>query len=180
MNMLRVARNLMIVFVLALAAINPARAGLAGDAVRITYFYPDLDTPTTDFGTSVISGAGTDFVDPRGAFTLRVTDTQIIATDFNFSAFWLPAAFNGLVVANLSDSFTPVFSVAPATNMAGFGADNVVISGNTLRINWQGLSFDQGTRVVVNLGVVPEPHAWAMMVGGLALLGLAARRRRPG
>lgn len=159
---------------------SPAVASLAGDTVRVTYFYPDLNTPYTDFGTAVIASAGTDFVDPRGAFTLRVTDTRIVASDFNFSAFWLPADFNGLVLTNLTDSFPSLYAIDPATNMSGFGAGNVAVSGNELRIDWQGLSFNPDTQVVINLGVVPEPHTWVMLAGGLALMGVIGRRRRRG
>jgi hypothetical protein len=39
-------------------------------------------------------------------------------------------------------------------------------------------SFDAGATGIFSAGFVPEPATWAMMITGVGLLGLAARRRR--
>lgn len=180
MRLLHTLRHAVVAVVFLILGAGSALAGVAGDSVKVMYFYPDVNAAYTDFGTAVIASGGTDFVDPRGAFTLRLTDSQIIVTDFNFSAFWLPASFNGLIVTNLSERFPSELSIDPATTMSGFGAGNVALFDNELRINWQGLSFDPGTRVVINLGVVPELPAWTMLAAGLALLGMVVWRRPRG
>lgn len=44
-----------------------------------------------------------------------------------------------------------------------------------------GVVFDVTYRdqdVLLGVAAVPEPETWAMLVGGLGLLGLVARRRR--
>ncbi|MYM24964.1 PEP-CTERM sorting domain-containing protein [Duganella sp. FT135W] len=62
--------------------------------------------------------------------------------------------------------------------MVGFSAANVGISGNVASVNWNGLSFTTDTRVVLNISAVPEPATYGMLMVGLGLLGVAARRRQ--
>ena len=155
-----------------------ALAGTLGDRVSLQYFYPDLDTPTRSFAAQLVDGDGALFSNVAGVFDLTVTDTQVIASNFNTEAYWLPGAFNGFVLTNLDHSWQPFAALGRQTNMAGFSPANVSISGNAAYVNWQGLSFDQNTQVVLYLSAVPEPAAYAMLLAGGAVLLLARRRRR--
>ena len=79
-----------------------------------------------------------------------------------------PAAYNGTALGGLID----------ITLAATFAASN------TLTFTYSGAA--QGTAdeawginsVSASAGVVPEPASWALMIGGLGLVGAAARRRR--
>lgn len=114
-------------------------------------------------GVAVFSGAyafgGTGinetFLQPTG------TTIDLVQTGYTFTGgygnFSVP-----LTLLNGSNTIT--FSYAGALQTPGdeaWGVDSATITGNVLT------------------SAVPEPAAWAMMLGGLALTGAALRRRRP-
>ncbi|TFW18993.1 NF038129 family PEP-CTERM protein [Duganella callida] len=81
------------------------------------------------------------------------------------------------------------FSVGLMNSDASAYLGTTDASGSLLQLNWTaGLVADQGTVAAAPLlstptlpalaAPVPEPETWAMLAGGLALLGLA-RRRKP-
>jgi hypothetical protein len=162
--------------ILLLACAAGASAGTAGHRVALQYFYPDLDTPTRSYAAQLVDGDGALFRNVAGVFDLTVTDTQVIASNFNTSAMWLGGAFNGFALTDLDHGFYPFAALGRETNMAGFSPANVSFSGNVAYVNWQGLSFDEDTRVVLYLSAVPEPAAWVLMLAGGAILLLALRR----
>ena len=161
----------------AAATANPAAAAsLVGDSITATYYFPDLATvyggytvtpnPTFTVGSGVeatgsIDGNPGDFDFAANSFTLTLGSTVGFST----------AAFNGWQFVDNSHAFGSVVSVT------GIDASRVTTAGNTLSINWNGVSFNNGDAIVVNFGVVPEPASWVLMVGGLGLVGLSMRRR---
>lgn len=153
-------------------------AGTLGDQVALRYYYPDLGTPTGIFPAQTVDSDGALFSNVAGVFDLTVTDTQIIINHFNTSAYWLPGAFNGFVLTNLDHAFDPVAALGRPTNLAGFSLANVAISGNAAYVNWQGLSFDEDTQVILYISAIPEPATYAMMLAGGGVLLVAARRRK--
>lgn len=153
-----------------------AHAGTLGDRVALRYYYPDLGTPTGIFPAQTVDGDGALFANVAGVFDLTVTDSQIIINHFNTSAYWLPGAYNGFVVTDLDHPFDPVAALGRPTNMPGFSLANVSIAGNAAYVNWQGLSFDENTQVVLYLSAVPEPAACAMLLAGACILAFTARR----
>lgn len=56
--------------------------------------------------------------------------------------------------------------------------DTLSFSGNTLSLNWQ--ATDPGDHVRVILAAVPEPLSSSMLLAGLGILGMTARRRMRG
>jgi len=171
------SRKLVAVAALALLSTGAAMAGTNGDTVNARYFFPDASSVYSDLGTAVVGGAGANF-SGLGYFQLHVTDTQIIADHFAISATWGREPFNGFKVSDLTKDFSQSYSVDGSTNMVGFSAANVAVNGAVASINWNNLSFNTGTRVVLNISAVPEPETYAMLVAGLALLGVMARRRK--
>lgn len=172
-------KRVLCVFLLASAgASSGALANTLGDRVSLQYFYPDLNRPTGSYASQLVDGNGALFTNVAGVFDLTVTSTQVIASNFNTEAYWLPGAFNGFVLTNLDHSWEPFASLSRQTNMAGFTPANISISGNAAYVNWQGLSVDQDTQVVFYLSAVPEPATYAMLLAGGLVLLLARRRAR--
>jgi hypothetical protein len=92
---------------------------------------------------------GIDYSTAIGSYTLRLSDAN--GTAFTRTASGLTNAQNGLVTTSLAQSF--VFNTAFGTN-PGFSVDNITVTA---------------------FAPVPEPSA--AILGGIALLGLARRRR---
>lgn len=135
-----------------------------------------------DLGTNGIWGAGNHFAATDAVGELRFTFDQL-------------AASAGALVnhVELGDLFP--FAVV----VSAYGDNNQIIESHTFSVNTDEFGYNEGvflgiTRdaadirsisfkgnsvVVDNLMVaVPEPETYAMMLGGLGLLGLVARRRR--
>jgi hypothetical protein len=168
-------------FLVALATMalgmDSAFAGNIGDTVNVTYYFPDSASPYQDLGTQVISGAGNTF-NFAGYFDVVVTDNQIFAQNFAFTSMWSPASFSGFVVTDLTQNFTSPYTVDVGTTMSGLTNANIMSSGNSVSVNWQGLSFDQSTVVELTAGgaAVPEPATVALF--GFGLIAVAASRRK--
>jgi len=61
--------------------------------------------------------------------------------------------------------------IVPDTN------DYITISGTTTATSKYGTNYD-GTAVLSAVSAAPEPAAWLLMIGGIALTGAALRRRQ--
>ena len=108
--------------------------------------------------------------------------------------------FNGLIVSDLDDSSgNPLQSVTVSTNMVGWDSSRLSFGGNFVRFDWKGLTTNSdlyewnGVDNVLTkpatyfnatldfggtVAAVPEPETYAMMLAGLGLLGVVARRRK--
>ncbi len=155
----------------------PANATLIGDSITAGYFFPNSVTVYSNFSVS-----------PSPTFTV-VAGTDATGTiegfqqsfDFGASSFTMTvlggvgfntASFSGWQFLNNTKAFGAISSVT------GIDPSRVTTSGNTLLVNWQGLSFQTNDAITVNFGVVPEPSSWMLLVGGFGLTGFAMRRRR--
>lgn len=171
-------RILSLLAALALSALaQTAQAGLITDTVHVNYLFPDVDTVYDTLGNATVDAGGAAFTF-YDYFNLTVSDRQVLV-DFTFPGTdsWTATSFNGFVVTDL-DKALPSFALNGATNMSGFSSSNFYVSGNALYVNWQGLPFDAGTRVVLDAATdVPEPFTLGLMGLGLLGLGLAQRRR---
>jgi hypothetical protein len=74
-----------------------------------------------------------------------------------------------------ADVFVPTIT---ATNVAGRGFTFSDVVADRVRIQKTDTNWLHLAEVEVMAAPVPEPHEWAMMLAGLGVVGLVARRRR--
>ena len=171
--------------VLAGSAVSGAVAApLMGSALNYSYFYPVLGTSyggTPDANGNFTVGPGKEIhtlTDSIGS--LDVTADQIIV-EFSGSSALGPAVFNGWVLTDIAGSIDRFASVTldAATNMIGLDASRLSFTDDTITLNWQGLSFDAATQVVLNVSTspFPAPEPASLPLLGVALLGIAFIRR---
>jgi hypothetical protein len=110
--------------------------------------------------------------------------------------------FNGLIVSDLDDSSgNPLKGVTVETNMVGWDLSRLSFGADYVQFDWKGLTTNSdlyewnGVDQVFDLtksatyfnatldfggtaAPVPEPETYAMMLAGLGLLGVVARRRK--
>lgn len=137
-------------------------------------------------------------LDPTGPDTLSDFSAKYVTIGSTINDFW---TFTVDTPSATSFGAQQTFA-APAGAITGFGAEilgvsggtfgSASINGNQLNLNWAG-NLSTGTYTVHVWGVtavkntqytatvsalpVPEPETYGMLLGGLALLGVVARRK---
>jgi len=172
-----------------LGALGMASAASAATIVNVgtlppanPYFYITSGTPTSpsitaDFGAT-ITGPSVDF-DDIFEFTIPQNGSGSGSLSTSFSALTNLLVLTDVIVDGVS-----------RTLVAGPGGQSVTTNGvpitagvlNTIEVKGHtGANAIAGTytgTMTFAAGVVPEPASWAMMIGGLGLVGGAMRRRR--
>jgi probable HAF family extracellular repeat protein len=149
-----------------------------GETVKTELFYPNLGTVYQNFGDSTVPVTNlTDVINAgQGLYaTLSVGANTIEASDFTGSGSFFSASFNGFKVTDLS-GHAVIASVAidSATNMAGLTLSDISYSGNSVSLDWAGLSFTTDTIVELDLtfGTAPigtstaDNYVWAGSASG--------------
>jgi hypothetical protein len=168
---------------LGLVATAPAQAFLIGKQMDAVYYFPDTNTqyasasftpPTFTIGSGQetignvegVTDLLVDFTKDMLTITLNTTLTNPT---------WTSASFNGIIFTSPSSLGLASASVAPETTMGGFGNSRVSFNANQILINWNGLSYENGTKVKVNFTPVPEPLT---ILGTATALGFGAFFKR--
>ena len=161
-------------------AMPAGAATLIGDSITAAYYFPNQASVYGGFGVSPTAtftvGAGieaTGTVDGSLQQTFDFAASSLTLT-YNNVASWTATDFNGWGFTNNSKAYDAI------TSVTGIDPARVTITGNTLFVNWQGLSYAAGNQIVVNFGAgaIPEPASWMMLIGGFGMVGAAMRRRR--
>jgi hypothetical protein len=150
-------------------------ASLLGDSIHAEYRFPTADQTYSNLGTATVGGSGATF-DGMGYFDILVTGSKIVA-DYKSQATWSTASFNGFVLTDLTKLF-PSVSLNAATNLAGFDASRFYVNGNSIFVNWNGLSFNQNSQVVFDVQSTGVPEPLTLSLLAIGLLGIGATRRR--
>ncbi len=158
----------------------PASATLlAGNSVGIQYIFPNITTVYQDLGSNLVGTDAPTVFAPF--FSFSFTDTTATTSAFQFNSSWTTTAFNGFRLYDINGTIAPITSVSinAASNMVGLDASRITFDADNIYVNWNGLAFDTGTVVTldINGSAVPEPASWALMIGGFGLIGASMRRR---
>lgn len=147
--------------------VAPAQAGLLGKQLDAVYYTPATNTPynSASFTPPTFTiGAGqetTGNVENVTDLLVDFTDdmlTIILETSLT-NPTWNSASFNGIIFTSPDSLGLASALVAPETTMSGFDNSRVSFNANQILINWNGLSYEDGTLVKVNFtsAGVPEP-----------------------
>ncbi len=177
--------------VLGAAAAN-ASAGLIGDTVAM-WHTPQLTGESSLRGFAVVADPGIEFSTELSGDVLYTLDLDATSIRLDTVNYWYSPWFNsghapssieirgmdfgpGLSITGLDVTFSPRIrqnDSAPG-DLPAFSADNIVFSGDTVRINYGGFEFFEGSWIQIDMIVTPAPAG----VGVLAGAGLLACRRR--
>lgn len=157
-------------------------AGFDGAEIQYQFYFPDLTTPYTPTQTAIV-GPGVEFEDLDAFYQVDLDGFTFTITDL-FGGFNSIAAFNGFVLSDVSNNLAAITGVTfTGGGFAGESPD-VIFDGDNIFVNFSPIT--QGTAagttysyaVTFAATAVPEPAAWALMIGGFGAVGGTMRARR--
>ena len=160
------------------ASAGVSAAPVAGDLIN-AMLVAITDTPheLIDYGFKTI-GPGTEYtLAGTSLFSADFTDDTLQLSFIYGSSYGNPP-FLGYVFKDYTSAFggKQYQLDTAATTLAGFTAARFQQTDNMLMLNMAGMSVTGGETIV--LRAVPEPASYALMLGGLGMLGWLGRRRR--
>jgi hypothetical protein len=172
MKSISIARAVGVAAVAAAACLGGnAQAKLVGDSVTATYYYPNASTVNDNMGTVTV-GNGVEFVDPL--FTIDVSNNGVVITGQGFGLFD-QTSFNGFTLVDNSNPHAFDDLQFKYTSFSPNIKDKISITGNTISVNWATFFIQPGYKILLE---VPEPATYGMLLAGLGLMSVAARRKR--
>jgi hypothetical protein len=190
----------------AAACVPSAHAGLVGTSLTLSLL-GQITSSSPAFKSSfpksaLVSDSSVEFADVHSLFNdgdpkppgwTYIVNTAIDASD-NALVIDFKHAGKGAFAPGYQNTYVFTFdsvikttlssaSIDTAVTTLGLSADDITIAGNQLFVNVEGLSFTTKSYVKINLGVVggtspvPEPADYGLLAAGVAMVGIAMRRR---
>jgi hypothetical protein len=121
---------------------------------------------------------------PQGTFTSLSSSLDVVPVAIDVGSNYIDLRYSagGTTAAGGFNGFVFSFTGAPAITAVSLDPTStyspvVTFDADTIYVNEAGLTLTSTSRAMINVTAVPEPETYALMLGGMALLGLAARRR---
>jgi hypothetical protein len=165
------SRFLIAALLAAVASPVMAATDFTGTSVTASLLFPDTSTTYAGPATATVGGGiefeqGT-FSPAQGSLDIGTNTLTYFA---NVGAVYSTASFNGFRV-----DFDR--AIASVSFLGGKTPTGFSFSGNSVFLNVSGQGYDSSDFTSLSITAVPEPAAWAMMIGGFGLIGAASRRR---
>jgi hypothetical protein len=178
--------NALVACVLSLT--GAAHAGFIGTQMDVGYYTPDTVSPYASAvftAPSFTVGVGQETIgDIEGVTNLfiDVTDNMLSVTFGTIlsNPTWNANNFNGVIFTATSPLNIRSMLVDASTTMAGFDNSRLSYKDHQILLNWQGLSYVDGTKVNINFtsaSAVPEPGTLALLGLGFACLVWRGRKQ---
>jgi len=161
-----------------------ANASFIGAELQARYLFPNSSTQFSNTETFTVVDPGVEvtfFPDGDPRTNLDFSATNLLVT-YNSSGTWSPSNFNGFIVEDVNNVLDDIIGVTlnAATNMVGLDLSRISFNNDSFSVNWNGLSFDNGTVVSLDFqfksAQVPEPATFALL--GLGVAGIFLSKRR--
>jgi len=148
-----------------------AQAGLIGNSVDTWYVWPYAGSFYSDLGTITVTAAP-QTVTFQPYFNVTISGARIVVDTSQYGNTY-SGTFNGQYLIDSSVGTFPSVAIDPSSVLTG-GTPVITVVGDTLEINFAGLTFQPGEQLV--LDVAPEPATFGLL--GIAVAALALLRRR--
>ena len=159
---------------------SAAHAGLVGDSVQITEYYPTMTSlfagPTLP--QTVVSG-GVTFVNVGLSLVNITVDNSTVTLAATVSYTPNAAAFNGFDIQDLNLGRTITGATLDATS-GPLPAGDLSFDAHDVWVNLANVPLDSTNPIVIDVATpsgIPEPAAWTMLLLGFTGLGAALRSR---
>lgn len=129
-------------------------ATLAGDQFDVSFFYPTRTTLYADEGTFTDPAKVPVPMDPNGRGTLGPSSIQYV---FGQTVHFTPAAFDGLVVTDLTANRIRNVALSIRGSVTNLDASDLTFTANSISLNLSDVTVQAGSSISIAIAALSTP-----------------------